>query len=53
MEHWLETGTWMEISSTNAGGTPDRETGKKVARRGKEHVTSNKLDFNLEMSLLL
>jgi len=41
MEHWLETGTWMEISSTNAGGTPDRATGKKVAR-GKEHVTSDK-----------
>jgi hypothetical protein len=44
----------MEISSTNAGGTPDRATGKKLAR-GKGHVTSDKLvlnqTLNLEMSL--
>jgi len=41
MEQWLETGIWMVKNSTNAGGTPDRATGKKVARC-KEHVTSDK-----------
>ena len=39
----------MEISSTNAGGTPDRATGKIA--RGKGHVTSNKLDLNLGPNL--
>jgi len=55
MEQWLETGIWMVKNSTNAGGTPDRVTGKSSKGQGawnKWQVVSDKVASAIELSTL-